>query len=113
MASPDDLWLIDFGDPYPGEPAHHRPALILGPPATFGPTFPFAIVVPLTTSNRGLSLHVEVEPDIHNGLTNTSYIQGELIRSVNRRRFIHRLGTLDPQAALAVRGIVKTLLNVL
>jgi mRNA interferase MazF len=111
MASPDDLWLVDFGDPYPGEPAHHRPALVLGPPETFGPGFPFAIVVPLTTTNRGLSLHVEVEVDPRNGLTETGYIQCELIRSVNRRRLVHRLGTLDSQAALAAQEIVKTLLN--
>jgi mRNA-degrading endonuclease toxin of MazEF toxin-antitoxin module len=41
MASVDDVWLVDFGDAYPGEPASHRPALILGPPETFGTSFPF------------------------------------------------------------------------
>ena len=45
MASIDDLWLVDFGEPYPGEPAAHRPALVIGPPETFGPAFPFVIVV--------------------------------------------------------------------
>ena len=60
MASVDDLWLVDFGDPYPGEPAAHRPAL--GPPDTFGADFPFVIVASLTTVPRGLSLHVEIDP---------------------------------------------------
>ena len=41
MASVDELWLTDFGDPYPGEPASFRPALILGPPSSFGATFPY------------------------------------------------------------------------
>ena len=40
MASIDDLWLIDFGHAYPGEPAAQRPALVVGPPATFGQQFP-------------------------------------------------------------------------
>ncbi len=31
MASVDDLWLVDFGEPYPGEPGSYRPALVLGP----------------------------------------------------------------------------------
>jgi mRNA interferase MazF len=111
MASIDDLWLIDFGEPYPGEPAAHRPALILGPPDSFGPGFPFVIVTPLTTTPRGLSLHIEVEPTIETGLNEISYIQCELIRSINRRRLIHRLGAVDPQISARVASVVKTLLS--
>jgi mRNA interferase MazF len=111
MASGNELWLIDFGDPYPGEPARHRPAVVLGPPDTFGPRFPFVIVVPLTTAHRRLSLHVEVEASETTGLDETSYIQCELIRSVNRRRLIHRLGTIDPATKARVDEIVQTLLG--
>jgi mRNA interferase MazF len=111
MASVDDLWLVDFGDPYPGEPAAHRPALILGPPDTFGPAFPFVIVVPLTTPRRGLSLHIEVEADADTGLDTTSYIQCELIRSINRNRLVHRLGAIGPDASNQVSTVIKTLLN--
>lgn len=111
MASGNELWLIDFGDPYPGEPAWHRPAVVLGPPDTFGPRFPFVIVVPLTTAHRRLSLHVEVEPSETTGLDETSYIQCELIRSVNRRRLVHQLGTIDPATNARVDEIVQTLLG--
>jgi len=111
MASIDDIWLVDFGEPYPGEAAAHRPALVLGPPDTFGPAFPFVIVTPLTTTPRGLSLHVEVEPTEESGLDEISYIQGELLRSINRKRLGHRLGTLDPDVSLRVSSVVKTLLN--
>ena len=111
MASVDDLWLVDFGDPYPGEPAALRPALVLGPPETFGPDFPFVVVVPLTTSRRGLSLHVEIEPGTETGLDEISYAQCELIRSVNRRRLVHRLGQVDSGASYRATSVVKTLLN--
>ena len=111
MVSADDLWLVDFGEPYPGEPAAHRPALVLGPPDTFGPDFPFVIVVPLTTARRGLSLHVEIEPGRDTGLHETSYAQCELIRSINRRRLVHRLGQVDSDASFEVASVVKTLLN--
>lgn len=111
MASIDELWLVDFGDPYPGEPAAHRPALVLGPPDTFGPAFPFVIVAPLTTAHRGLSLHVEVEADAESGLDTTSYIQCELIRSINRARLVHRLGAVGPDIGSKVATIVETLLN--
>ena len=111
MASIDDLWLVDFGEPYPGEPAAHRPALVLGPPDTFGPAFPFVIVTPLTTKRRGLSLHIEVEPTSESGLDEVSYIQCELLRSVNRKRLIHRLGTIDSDVSHRVSSVVRTLLN--
>jgi mRNA interferase MazF len=111
MASIDDLWLVDFGEPYPGEPAAHRPALVLGPPDAFGPGFPFVIVTPLTTTRRGLSLHIELEPTNENGLDETSYIQCELLRSINRKRLMHQLGTIDANTSLRVASVVKTLLS--
>jgi len=107
----DDLWLIDFGEPYPGEPASHRPALVVGPPGTFGPGFPFVIVLPLTTTHRALSLHIEVEATAETGLDATSYIQCELIRSINRRRLIHRLGAVNSDTSHEVVTVIKTLLN--
>lgn len=111
MASVDDLWLVDFGEPYPGEPARHRPAVVLGPPEAFGSRFPFVIVAPLTTTRRGLSLHVEVEPSPSAGLGEISYVQCELIRSVNRKRLVHRLGAVDKTTSEQVAGVVSTLLS--
>ena len=111
MASIDDLWLVDFGDPYPSEPAGHRPALVLGPPDLFGANFPFVILAPLTTTRRGISLHIEVEPTSTSGVEEVSYIQCELIRSVNQGRLVHRLGRIDTKTSGAVSQIVRTLLN--
>lgn len=111
MASPDEIWIVGFGDPYPGEPAHHRPALVIGPPDTFGADFPFVIVCPLTTTRRSLSIHVEVEPTDGTGVDHTSYVQCELIRSINRRRLVHRLGAIDMPTSTRVNQVLKTLLN--
>ena len=111
MASVDDLWLVDFGPRYPPEPASRRPALVIGPPEAFGPGFSFLIVAPLTTTHRGLSLHVEVEPNTTNGLDATGYIQCELIRSSNRGRLVHHLGAVDSETSHQVATVVKTLLN--
>jgi mRNA-degrading endonuclease toxin of MazEF toxin-antitoxin module len=73
---------------------------VLGPPDTFGPGFPFVIVVPLTTVRRGLSLHIEVEASAETGVDATSYIQCELIRSINHNRLPsprrHRTGHQQP-----------------
>lgn len=111
MASVDDLWLVDFGEPFPGEPARHRPALVIGPPGSFGSGFPFVIVCPLTTTARSLSLHVEVEATEANGLDETSYVQCELLRSINRRRLVQRLGCIDVATSNEVIRITKALLD--
>lgn len=109
MASRDDVWVVDFGESSPGEPAHHRPALVVGPAPVFGTIFPFAIVVPMTSVRRELALHVEVEPTEDNGLHGTSYLQCELIRSINARRLITKLGIIDLAASKSVERVVRTL----
>ncbi|MBM3696726.1 MAG: type II toxin-antitoxin system PemK/MazF family toxin [Actinobacteria bacterium] len=111
MVSVDDLWLVDFGVPYPGEPAARRPALVIGPPEAFGPVFPFIILVPLTSTRRGLSLHVEVEASAATGLERTSYVQCELLRSVNRNRLVHHLGAIDAATSRKVAVVIGTLLG--
>ena len=85
--------------------------MVLGPPDWFGADFPLAIVAPLTTTHRRLSLHVEVPADGQTGLTHNSYVQCELLRAVNTRRLLHRLGTVGPDTSSQVGVIVKTLLN--
>ena len=111
MASADDLWLVDFGEPFAGEPTHQRPAVVLGPPDTFGPDFPFVIVCPLTTTRRGLALHVEIEPSSRTGLADTSYVQCELLCSVHGRRLVRRIGAIDLATSRHITDIVKTLLD--
>ncbi|MFN0028797.1 MAG: type II toxin-antitoxin system PemK/MazF family toxin [Acidimicrobiales bacterium] len=111
MASVNEIWLVDFGDPYPGEPAHHRLAVVIGPAPVFRPDFPFTIVVPMTTTDHGLALHVEVKPTAHNGLTVTSYAQCELLRSLNRQRLVTRLGSLDLVIAAQVERVIRALLG--
>ena len=111
MASIDEIWLTDFGEPYPSKPASRRPALVLGPPDIFGLDFPIAIVAPLTTTYRGLDLHVEISASRDTGLRETSYVQCELLRSVKVARLSHRLGAIGPATSWHVSDIVRTLLN--
>ncbi|MBS1848427.1 MAG: type II toxin-antitoxin system PemK/MazF family toxin [Actinobacteria bacterium] len=111
MASVDEIWLVDFGEPYPAEPARHRPALIVGPTAAFGSELPFVIVCPLTTARRDLPVHVEIEPDPGNGLDAISYVQCELIRSINRRRMLHPIGRISSDRSFVVHDVLAILLG--
>lgn len=49
--------------------------------------------------------------DLHSGLDELSYIQGELIRSLDRTRLVHRLGIVDSQTSSLVAEVVTTLLS--
>lgn len=111
MASVDEIWIVNFGAPFPGEPAKHRPALVIGPSEAFGQGVPFVIVTPLTTVHLGLALHVEVEANARTGLDDTSYVQCELIRSINRDRLVHRIGSVGPEISSKVATVIKSLLN--
>ena len=78
--------------------------------AAFG-VVPFVIVVPMTTVRRGLSWHVEVEHDANNGLSETSYVQCELLRAVRREQLVRRLGPIDAATSAEVSDVLRTLLN--
>ncbi|MCQ3812685.1 MAG: type II toxin-antitoxin system PemK/MazF family toxin [Acidimicrobiia bacterium] len=117
MALVDDLWMVDFGDPYPGEPASFRPAIEVGPSPIFSfwsipeNEFPFLFVIPLTSSARGLPFHIEIEPTPETGLVDISYAQCELMRSIARRRLVHRLGVISEQESRQVSAVLKALLG--
>ena len=111
LISPSELWLVDFGDPYPGEPTFRRPALVVGPPETFGELFPLVLVAPLTTRPIALSLRVEIEATERSGITRTSYVQAEALRSIAKSRLVHRLGRVDALEMRAVRTIVARILD--
>jgi mRNA interferase MazF len=110
MASPDDIWLVDFGEPYPGEPAHRRPAFVVGPSRVFGDDLPFIIVAPLTTKSRRISFHVEIEPDVTNGLDDVSYVQSEMLRSISKRRLVMRLGMVTMAQSFQVHTVLSRLM---
>lgn len=110
MTSPSELWLINFGEPYPSEPALTRPGLIVGPPTTFGEGFPVVFVAPVTSRARGLNYHIEVEASLESGLATTSYVQAEGLRSVSKARLIHPIGRIGPAEMTAVRVALARLL---
>jgi mRNA interferase MazF len=105
-----ELWLVDFGEPVGREQAGRRPALVVSAdPLNDGPAG-VVIVVPVTTARRGLPSHIEIEPG-DSGLDNLSYAKCEDVKSISDRRFIGRLGQVDPEALFAVTRALRFLLD--
>ncbi|MFV2096231.1 type II toxin-antitoxin system PemK/MazF family toxin [Micromonospora sp. LOL_013] len=84
--APWQVWLVDFGNPVGHEEGGVRPAVIVG--STTHCRFPIgmAIVVPLTTRDRGLEHHVRIDSP-ESGLTRPSWARTEDITAVSTQRF--------------------------
>jgi mRNA-degrading endonuclease toxin of MazEF toxin-antitoxin module len=52
-----------------------------------------------------------VEPSEGTGLDRYSFVQCELLRSVNRKRLVYRLGSIDDATSDRVWAVVETLLD--
>jgi mRNA interferase MazF len=107
-----DVWLVDFGT-YPEDPeqAFQRPALIVSDDNLHHPNLRLVIVVPGTTTLRGLPLHVLAEPHDGNGLERRTAFQVEQVRAISTTRLVRRLGRLDGEARHTVDEILRNALH--
>jgi mRNA interferase MazF len=105
-----EIWLLDF-DPTKGyEQAGKRPGLVLSVDIFNDGPAGLVIVCPITSRNRNIRSHVEVEPPV-GGLSVTSFIMTEQLRSVSSDRAVRRMGDVSPDILSAVEERVKILLG--
>ncbi|HEY4018719.1 MAG TPA: type II toxin-antitoxin system PemK/MazF family toxin [Pseudonocardiaceae bacterium] len=80
------MWLVDFGVPVGHEQGGVRPAVVVG--STTHCRFPIdmALVVPLTTRDRGLAHHVRIDSP-ESGLKRPSWARTEEITAMSTLRF--------------------------
>ena len=106
-----DVWIVDFGvDPQDPEQAFKRPALIVSDDRLHHPNLRMVIVIPGTSTIRGIPLHPVFAPDNRNGLATETAFQVEQVRAVSTDRLVERLGRLD---ALGIGVIDEILRNAL
>ena len=105
-----EVWLIDFGDPVGREQAGRRPAIVVSADALNESRAGVVIVIPVTTSRRGLPSHIEIEPGM-SGLDEMSYAKCEDVKSISEERLIARLGSISEEALFSVARILGLLLD--
>lgn len=105
-----DIWMLDL-DPTRGhEQAGKRPGLIVSAdPLNHGPAG-LVIVVPITTRDRGIPLHVCIEA-AEGGLRQVSFAKCENVRSVSADRLMRRMGRIAPGTMEKVEEGLRILLN--
>ena len=107
-----DVWLADFGaDPQDPEQALRRPAVIVSENRLHHPNLRMVIVVPGTSTIRGIPLHVVLSPDGNNGLVTETAFHVEQVRAISTGRLVERLGRLDAPTSHAIDEILRNALR--
>lgn len=84
--APWQLWVVDFGNPIGHEQGGTRPAIVVGSAVHCGFPIDMALVIAVTTRDRGLRHHVRIASKA-SGLRQTSWARTEEITSVSTLRF--------------------------
>lgn len=107
-----DIWLVDLGaEPRDPEQALERPAVIVSENRLHHPNLKMIIVVPGTSTIRGIPLHVVCHPDRSNGLSTETAFQIEQVRALSTDRLIHRVGRMDALALGTVDATLRSALD--
>jgi mRNA interferase MazF len=98
------VWLVDFGQPVGHEQAGVRPAVVVGSATHCRFPIGMALVVPLTTRDRGLEHHVQIG-SAESGLRRPSWARTEDITAVSTERFTQGkpLGTASASEVVRLR----------
>ena len=105
-----ETWLVDFGEPVGREQAGRRPAVVVSADALNESPAGVVIVVPTTTTRRGLPSHVEIEPG-PSGLDALSYAKCEEVKSISEDRLISRLGHIPDETVFQIGRVLELLFD--
>lgn len=105
-----DVWLVDLGEPIGHEQGGRRPVVVVSDDEVHDGRSGLVIVIPLTTTRRGLPSHIELD-DPATGLDEVSYAKCEDVRSMSDRRLIARLGAVPPPALTSMEQVLRYLLR--
>lgn len=105
-----EIWLVDFGDPVGREQAGTRPAVVISADPLNESPAGVVVVIPTTTTYRGLPKHVEIDPDA-SGLNEISYAKCEDVKSISEHRLIRRLGAVQDEVVHQIERVLRMLLD--
>lgn len=112
MAEPSrgEAWLVNLAPVRGHEQSSTRPGLVVSVDEfNHGPAGLVAII-PLTTKAEGIPFHVELAAQ-EEGLTHTSHIKCEDVRSVSKERLAKRLGMVSAAVMTEVEDRLRILLG--
>ncbi|MFP3905352.1 MAG: type II toxin-antitoxin system PemK/MazF family toxin [Armatimonadota bacterium] len=108
-ASRGEIWWVDLAPTKGHEQSGRRPALIISADTfNHGPAG-LVVVLPMTTTDRGIPLHVRIEPP-EGGVEKPSVILCDQIRTISTTRLHTRLGSVSPDTIRKIHERLQILL---
>lgn len=105
-----EIWMADLNPSRGHEQAGPRPVLVISENLFNRGPADLVIVVPLTSTFRGVPSHVSVNPP-EGGLKNTSYILCEAVRSIAKERLQQRWGKVSSVTLQVVEDRLRMLMG--
>jgi len=106
-----EIWSVDLNPTRGHEQSKTRPAVVVSLPA-MTQALGMAIIIPLTSTDRGWIWHVVVPASAATGLRNASYAMLEQMRSVDfNARFRSRIGQVPPETLEEVDDKIRLALG--
>lgn len=105
-----EIWLIDLNPTRGHEQSGIRPAVVISIDEFNSCPAELVVVVPITSKNKNIPLHVELEPN-ETGLTVKSYAKTEDIRSISKERLIKKVGKLNIEKIEELSEKIRILLG--
>ncbi len=112
MLTSGDVIDLDLGLREGREAGFHHPAVVVTAQRILDAQPSVIHVVPLTTSIRGFTSEVTIEPDAANGLQDRSAAQCQHIRGVSTGRVEHVRGNVGPAARTQIRATIGLILDI-
>jgi mRNA interferase MazF len=105
-----EVWFLDLNPTQGREQAGTRPALVVSVNRfNHGPA-ELAVVIPITSRQKGIPLHVPLVPP-EGGVKQESFIKCEDVRSVSTGRFFRCWGRVSPATMQAVEDRLRILMG--
>ena len=105
-----DVWQANLNPTMGHETRGMRPCLIVSVDLFNRGPAGLVVVLPITTRDKGIPLHVAVDPP-EGGLTKRSYVRCEEPRSISKERLTKRLGELAAPTMEEVSDRLRILLG--
>lgn len=110
MASRGEVWLVNLNPTRGREQRGIRPALIVSADGFNHGRANLVIAIPLTTTRRGIPLHVQIDPP-DGGVRETSYAMCEAVRSISTDRLERHWGTVPPTTLVQVEDRLRVVMD--
>lgn len=105
-----DIWLVDLNPTRGHEQAGKRPCLVVSVDLFNQGASGLAVVLPITSTDKGIPFHVEVNPP-EGGLTQTSFIKCEDVRSISVERLDQKWGVVSATTMNIIEERLRILLG--